>query len=831
MLGSLIKSTLTNFRRTISVSIINYGCLILALSVFLLTSTHLISELSYDSHWADASNLYRINTVQRNGTQDLRLTGGPFPLYETLKNGISDDIEIVTRGLRRGDKVTVADVDFTVPLYVFDKDVLEIFDFEEIEGSLEETFLDPKKIAVREDIAKILGEGSLLGKTITLNLNEGVKVDYTVSAVYRIPGKSSVITFPMLGLFDDAALPEREVDFQNWGSGGVSYYLKVRGDNEDKIHVIDEGLRQFINFSVPANDLGRVIPPGQNVSEYYRFELQPLKDVHFNPTIGETGGSRLQNVILAAIAGLVFIIGIGNFATLNSAKTLSRSKEVCVRKCLGATARQILSQALLENIFLMAVAVCLSLFLWQIALPTYKAIAGAEVVLPITTGFKLVLVALFILVLGLFGGLYPSWLLSKISPTAKPSQVVGVVNTRYQAVARKGLVVLQLFLSVGLLYLSSLLAAQLRFIESFDKGFRVENVLITYMFGAGARVNSEALINEIRTIPGVTNVTAASTQPFRPGGLVNNLRLFRHISDNGDQLEQNLNWQFVSFDFFETFDIQRLAGRFFDEELDSGQISQPNQSALPRVILNNSAARAFGFSSPAEALGKQLTSEFAGQAGEVATTTFEVIGVSRDAPFNILDTGSQPQIYTLGRQNLFYGFIHYDKAAESAIVEAVRQKWESVLPGEVFQHSYVAENLRLALTSHTATKRILSFATSVAMLISILSLMGMATHIFATYIKDIAVRKALGASNGSIFVMLGQQLMIPLLMAGALAFPVSIVISNWLLQSFPQRVAGWQQLALYGAAFLAMWTFAFLSIMLQTINASRASPVKGLRYD
>lgn len=812
-------------------SAINVVGLAVGLAACIVIALYVIEETAYDRHWQDADRIYRMNfTFDIPGGDRLTFAYTPVPAIPALKQAFPDVIEYATRVFGANRIVTIDNREFEENLAIVDPDVTGIFQFDLVAGSFEETFTDILNIAIREDVAtRFFGAEDPIGKVLTVSTPAGAQNivrDYTVTAVYRMPGKS-ILDIPMLGLISDAVLPPA---LKSWFSANAQSFLKLReGKDIASIEPFTPGL---IDSNV---DVSQVFPDADiDASQIESMSFQNIQDAHLESPFDNSrpGGNKVVVYSFAAIAVLVLLIGCINFTILTTAKATQRAREVAMRKVVGAKRKQLIIQFLGESYFIVLLAMVLSLGLVQLGLPLFESLVNKDLALDYLAPVTWMSLLGLAVVVGLLGGLYPAFVLSGFRP-GSILKANKSAETRGSMVLRNVLVIFQFTVSIILIIATGVIYAQLAYSTNRDPGFNKDNLLVINQLGPRPEVRArlDTLKQELSALASVTDVAMSQVQP---SAQQQNYNIYTKVGE-GAGTGYTLATVPVGFDYFATYQIPFLAGRPYDEDRDESlpqfDILTQNigdgakQEVIERsMVINASAARELGFAGPADAVGKILNSTTTGNIN------YEIIGVVADNLIFSINAPPRAEMYPLNVNAYNVVTVRFQGSPER-ILEQVEQVWKNVM-GDVELSTAIVNQLLAAefQQEETEVRMLVSFSL-LAIVIACLGLYGSASFTVDRRIKEIGLRKVMGARVKNIVTLLLWQFSKPVLIANLIAWPLAIYFMLDWLERFSYQIPAWIFAPLCLAAALVALAIAWLTVATNTARVARSNPIIALRYE
>ncbi len=805
MLKNYFTIAVRNIVRHKGYTFINILGLATGIICCLLILVYVQDELSYDRYHEKSDQIYRIINagVIRGNQIEMPLVSGPwgpamveeFPeVLKAVRIKPPDSRWVIEYGEKKFPEKG---------LYFVDPTFFELFDVEMIEGDPKTALYAPYSMVISDKMAeKYFGEEDPIGKILIgdnwINLN--------ITGIMRKHPPSTHMDYDFLVNFETLNRAMEPVNNQllygdlsrNWQNFRIYTYLLLDANADPK--AVEVKMRTLIE-----ERLGRILrTAGVELNPY----LQKLTDIHLKSNLeGELGptGDESYIYIFSAVAVFILLIACINFMNLSTARSENRAKEVGIRKVVGADRFQLIKQFLGEStlftLFASVIAGIAVIFLLTPFNATAEKSISASSLISAQTALLLIGI---VIVVGALSGSYPAFLLSAFKPAEVLSgkKHIGASG----GLLRKILVVVQFSISIFLLIGLSVIYSQMRFIKNRPLGYDKKNIIAVPLSDPAPRSTYDSYKNALLSNSRVMSVSAASTLP---GGLFG-IGLLRPV---GRPANENLTVQFmnVDYDFIETFGMQLLEGRDFSREF----TTDLNRA----LLLNEEAVRQFGFDS---GLDKRLT-----PGGQ---NVLPVIGVVKDYHFKSFHQSIEPFAMILAAEQGFnWVFIKTTSASITSVVQFAEQEWRRINPGHPFEYSFVDEHNDLMYQSEMKLSRLFSIFTGVAIYIACLGLFGLASFTAVQRTKEIGIRKVVGASEGSIVVILSKEYVKWVVFANIIAWPLAYYFMHRWLEGFAYHT-NLNILAFLASSILAL-IIAFLTVSFQTIKAARSNPVDSLRYE
>ncbi|HLZ85869.1 MAG TPA: FtsX-like permease family protein, partial [Puia sp.] len=691
--------------------------------------------------------------------------------------------------------------------FMADAGFFRLFTYHFIEGDARAALDQPSSMVVSEEIAhKLFGEVPAVGKVIHVSSGINGDHDLTVRGVFRpmnVPSHIEANFFmSMRGGDFENVLRRQENDFAT--NNMFVTYVKLR-PGADPASL--EGKFPAFTDKYAGKDL-------KSYGYTKRQFLVPVADLHLRPDLNSSIApttSKTYLYILGSIAVFTLLIACINFMNLATARSAKRSSEVGVRKVLGAVKRGLITQFLGESVLMSVIAFGLAWAFTVMLLPAFSMMTDRNLSFGLADHVFLLAGFLGLAVFaGLLAGLYPAFYLSSFQPA---KVLKGKFSNSLAAVSlRKGLVVFQFMISVTLIVSTVVINDQMRYLRDQDLGFNKSAQIVIPLRGAVAKQQDAALETEFRRNGQVMNVGGALYYP----GIINPSDNMMYREGEDPHLAKRVQLNFVDFDYARTLELATVAGRLFSREFTA--------DTSGRIILNESAAKNFGFATPQAAVGTRIKTDFQGQ-----TTTFEVIGVVKDFHFEDLHVGVAPYAMVYNRSRGSYLIVHTRSGDPGPVLSSLGAAWHKLDPNEPFEYSFLDEDFQKNYASEERLSAMISYFTAMAILISCLGLFGLASFSAEQRIREIGIRKVLGASVAGIVLLLSKDFLKLVAIAMLIASPVAWLIMHRWLQDFAYRVTiDWM---VFLVTFTATLGITLVTIGFQAVRAGMANPVKSLKTE
>jgi putative ABC transport system permease protein len=827
MLRNYLTVALRNLVSNKLHTVINIGGLAVGLAACLLILLFVRDELSYERWLPHADRIAAVETTfYIPGRDKMEFGGTPGPIQPALEKDFSSDIVRAVRVYNDEAPVRAGDRQFLTRLTEVDKGFFEVFDLKMVAGDREAVFANNASILLSQRTArKYFGDGPAIGNTLTI----GNTRDVTVVGVFADLPRNTHLRLDTLAWFDTARYKERPWIADQWTSSNTSTYILLR--SAASYDRISRDLKAFVDRNVVFDIPGLTERP----STLMKFNLMPLLDIHLHADKAgyEKPGSFTTVVAFAGIALLILVIACINFVNLATARAMTRAREVAMRKVVGATRAQLIRQHLGEAILTALIALVLALAMVELALGPFNAFIHKELHLDLIGDPMLLLMMLgLIVVVGVIGGLYPAVYLSRFRPAAvlKANQS----SAHGSSLLRNGLVVFQFAISIALIICTATIYTQTLYARSFDLGFeQAERMTVSGLGDLPGPEAIETLKREVGGLPGVRGVALSSDAP--PLESNNNTLFFPTNSMTGEKLI--VETVRVDPDFFGVYGVEAVGGRLFSMDHPS-DFQPPDHSTATDlsqgVVINRAFMVKLGGHRPDEVLGKVLWE--VGDPGKPMVRT-TVVGVVPDLHLRSLRIAITPLAYFVNPPNSdrFNRLtVHVASGRMREMAQAVEGIWNRAAPGVPIRTAFVDDNVRKQYDAEEQRGQIFAGFAAFAVLIACLGLFGLASFSAERRTKEIGMRKVLGASVLDIVRLLVWQFSRPVLIANAIAWPVSFILMRRWLAGFRYGIDFTSPLLLLGifggAAALALG-IAWLTTAGHAYRVARANPGRALRVE
>lgn len=802
MIRNYFKTAWRNLWKHKSLSFINICGLISGMTCSLLIFLFVADELSYDRFNKDAERIYRVvkDFVNTDGSRLPDATTPPA-IAPAIQKEIPG-IEHVTRVFPPWGNnylVTYNDKNFyEKKVFRADSSFFDVFTFSFAEGDARSAFKEVKSVILTETTAqKYFGNENPMGKVLKIDsfgdlMVSGVLKDLPENAHFHFDFLLPVRTF---GLGID----------NNWRFHNFYTYIKLQ-PNVNIANVESEIKALYKRHRPDENNI------------YY---TQALTGIHLGSNLKwelEPNGDRLYVIVFSIVGIFIILIAAINYINLVTARSALRAKEVGVRKVAGAGQGSLIRQFLLESVLMSLLSAVIALLIAQLLLPLVNTITSKQLALNPGTSYNVICFISGAVLLGILAGLFPALYLSSFQPTV----VLKGVNVNEKGVfnLRKALVVVQFTISVALISGSLIIYRQVSYIQSARLGLNKDQVLITQNYNNIPDSRKSSFENELRQIRGVKNAAAS-------GGIVGGLNYTRRLNLKGSDNGAVVNFLFTGYDYLDVLEIKLREGRNFSRDFPADVLSEVSNKTLEQdigsIILNERAVKDLDIPDPV--IGRQI------QWNANGDTTYyvKVIGVTEDFHFASFRNEIKPFAFLVRPQGADNMTLKLSTQNLTATLQQIENKWRQFLPERPFQYSFLDETFARLYKAEANFQKIFIALVLLSIVIACLGLFGLSAFTAERRIKEIGIRKVLGASVTGITAMLSKDFLILVITANLIAAPLAWWGMNRWLQGYAYRIEvnAWIFLIAAGVSVLiALFTVSFHSIKAATTN-----PVKSLRTE
>lgn len=810
MFRNYIKIAFRNMSRDKAYSFINIFGLSVGVTCCLLLALYIQHEMTFDKHHQDVESIYRVTSIMGEKFDNRVMRTTSAPIVWGIKDEIPE-IDVVTRLLNppgvSQNLIRYEDNQFyESDGYIADSTLFQIFTYQFKEGNPSKALTEANSVVITESLSKkLFGNESALNKVIYINQG-GPSSDFKITGVLAEKQYNSHIEANF---------------FVSMTSNGWAEYIRSP-------QVIDEWAGQNFILSYIKLKHGHtaesVLPKINTVFLKHGSEdlkalgmkkslgLEAVQDIYLYAAQGDSSPRVTYLYVIGSIAGVILLIACINFMNLSTAKATKRANEVGLRKTLGAYRSSLIAQFLGEVMVIVLIAIVLSLILLQITLPIFNELTQKQISID---SDKIIFfasaLAVVTLVTGFVAGSYPALYLSSFQPAKVLKGKLALNNSG--SFLRKSLVVVQFVVAIVLVCGMIVITKQLDFMQSKELGFDSAQKVILPLRTESTRTNHDVLRNELSKLSTVQHVTATN---YTPGSYIwTDFSLYPEGSNMEKAVMIKNNW--VEPNYIDFLNIKLIAGRNFtnNREADSQN----------KIILNRIAVRQLSFT-PESIIGQNLYSEWQGNR-----RSYEVIGVMDDYHQITVKEEIFPILFRLPLETSEHDYMMLDVHANSfrKSIGEIEEIWKRINADTPFEYSFLDEDIKKQYDEDKRVSQMITSFTIIAMIISCLGLYGLSTYMAERRFKEIGVRKVLGASVNEIMAMMSSEFIRLVLIAFAIAVPVSLYGINTWLESFAYKTP--VNVSIFALAGITAILIAVITVSFQSFKAASVNPVKSLRAE
>lgn len=801
MIRNYFKIAWRNLWKNKVFSTINIIGLAVGMAAFMVIMMFVAYEKSFDNF--HTRNIYKLNEVQTVGqegaTQKVGLS--MFPMGPALKMEYPEVKNFTRVNWHDKYQMTYKNQKLFLPeAFAVDSTFFEIFDFQLIRGDKKTALNNPHSILLTQSTAKkLFGDADPMGKTVTHYGDD--TVSFAVTGVLADVPKNSQMQFDALFSFSSIYRPWM---FTNWGGNWLNTYLDLApGTNQV---LFESKMPAFITKHL-----------GKDGPKFMKLFTLPLKDVHANSAdigldyINYQKFDKKSTNLFAIIALIVMVIACVNFINLSTAHSVERAKEVGIRKSIGAYRFQLAIQFLSETILISFIALALAIGLVELSLPYINSLSERQITLDLTGSIRFISVVFGgTILVGLLSGIYPALYLSSFQPV---KVLKGSINVgKDKGLLRNILVVVQFAIAIFLMIATVFVLRQLRYMQKQNPGYDREQIVNIPLDGITNR-KYDLFKSELSNSSFIAGVTAS--QDILGSHLDQTGVNFKPA--NGAKYQLGTTLLVVENNYLDLYKIKLVAGKNFspDKALDARQ-----------YIVNEALAKELLKDNPKAPVSSLIGLQFGFDS--LGTIT----GVAKNFNFNSLQYKIEPMFMVSGSAKSF-GFrdvsVKIKGGNATAAIAFIKSTWDRIYPDHPFEYQFLDDHFNEVYKADNQVSQIVGILAGLAIFISCLGLFGLASHSAEKRVKEIGVRKVLGASVQRIVVLLSGQFLLLVLIGNIIAWPLARWAMHTWLDGFAYRIElSWVTFFLVGFTSVII---ALITISFQSIKAALANPVKSLRSE
>jgi len=817
LFSNYFKIGLRKIKRQKLYSIINIAGLALGLACCAVIILYVTNELSYDTFHKDADRIYRVAVHRINIVGEFQFVATPAPLGpELIRNypQVEQAVRVVPP-YENASHVLVVQGEkryFENRIWFADEDIFGLFHMPFIQGSPQTALSHPNTVVITEGMAiKYFDEEAPLGQTLQIEIDYDTGVvelqDYEVTGIIKNAPANTHLKYDMF-LSMETMRSNLSSFEEDWFNPKPKYtYVKLAPGAD--VADFEEKLKPISNFLIQ-----RYSEKYNRKMDLYELFLQPVTKIHMYSYLMreiEPSGNWYYIYIYSIIAFLILIIGCMNFINLSAALSTTRTKEVGLRKVVGAQRRQLVRQFLGESFLITIVAFIIALGLTSLLLFPFNQMAGTELSLVGLTQ-PIVLLSLFglLIIVSIGSGIYPALILTAFSPV---SVLQGkLAPTSRGALIQKILVIGQFAISIFLVICALTVFKQLQFMKGRALGFDLEQKLVLRVKSnmPHLRGDYEAIKNDFLQNPSIKGATVSSSVPGdrTNGGYYMTPRM---EDFKGAPFIKVIT---MDYDFIPEYGIKIVSGRSFQRDVGNDE--------REAYLVNLAGVKALGFSSPEEALGKNFMASY-------HRINKRIIGITDDFHYRGMQEVVEPLVMDI--ENSLFEAITLSIRVENMndLMRFIRSTWNNHFPGVPFEYSFLDESFDREYRYEDRMGKLLGIITTLGFFIACLGLFGLASFVARNRTKEIGIRKVLGASTANIVTMLSKRFVLLILISVIIASPIAWYSMHKWLQDFAYRIN--MNLIVFFVAAAGALVIALATVCIQGIRAAVVNPANSLRNE
>jgi putative ABC transport system permease protein len=809
MIRNYLKIAFRNLTKYKFISFINLFGLTIGLTCCLLISIFILHEISYDKYQPNAERIYRVTRSFNNpetGANSLTLSTVAPPFGPLLLNDFKE-IESMTRTIQNGPtpiKYNEKMLNET-NVYFADDKFFDFFKADVLEGNPRNALSEPYSVMMTDETAKkYFGSEEPMNKMVRVNF--GNYYNFKVTGIYKpLPSNTHFHPDIMLSFntLNDTLIYGAENLRTNWGNNAFFTYIRLPKNYNPKN--LEAQFPAFLNRHIHEGDKFKT-------SQWTALSLQKLTDIHLTSHTdyeAEENGDINGVYIFSAIALFILLIACINYMNLSTARSALRAKEIGIRKTIGARRKEIMAQFLSESVLVSWMAMVLAFVLAWFLIPWLNKISGQHLSVGVLLRWQIILTVLLVpFVVGILSGLYPAIFMSSFQPVKvlKGLTKFGGGNISF----RKVLVTLQFAISIILIICTAIVFSQMRYMQSKSLGFDKEHI-VTLPYAAELNDKYDAFRTDLLLNSNIKNVGRSSRIPT--GRLLDAMGSRMMRGDSMSPVSADIKFISADHDFISTYEVRVVAGRGFSRDFSL------DTSAF---LVNEAAVRALGFKANDDIIGKDFG--YGARNGKI-------IGVFNDFHFESMHQKIVPLVMLVPRSGNSYGRISLKISGANllAALSHIEKTWKKFLPETPYQYTFLDENFAKLYEAEERQKTLFTTFACLAIFIACLGLFGLSAFAISQRIKEIGIRKVLGANISSIVTLLSKDFLKLVALSSLFAFPIAWFAMDKWLQDFAYRIK--MPLWIFIAAGIIASIIALATISFQAIKAAVANPVKSLRTE
>lgn len=812
------KIALRNLGKHKLYSFINISGLALGIAACLIIAHYVFFQLSFDESFENSDTLYRVHTTSYQNGKRLQTTNNcAFGLGYALRRDVPDfeklslvheyeEGAIVSRAINSANSPA-----FLEPNLLFvEPDFLEMFSIEFIAGSSKNSLDDPMSVILTQSMAQKHFDSqpdSPIGKTLIIRGNWGLSGEFLVTGVVEDFPANSHLSFdfllPMSNVLKDAQYsnPEAEWSWNNFSLYGQLNPQSTEAMVKDKISPL---MRTYRGEQMTKN------------SRDATLSIQSIGDIYLKSEVDKDAYSSMSAIyFIVAIGLLILTIAWINFVNLSTAKATERSREVGIKKAMGASRRSLVFQFLTESFWLNLCSVVLGTLIAFLLIPELGHILGERFSLDLMDTRILLILGVLLLISPLLAGFYPAFFMSAFNTVTSLKGHQRVISNNRISL-RKILVVSQFTISTLMITGTFVVSQQLKFLRSQNIGIDMSKILVVKgPSGEASTSNIETFRNDVSSLASIRSITSSRSIPGAPYNWGTGMTKLGAEKSS----RKGVDVTFIDHDFFKTYDIEILAGRDFTDAI--RDFPNPDDAIFKNgVIINETTLKSFELGSAEEALHEKLL---------IGSFTFTIRGVMEDHNWKSLHSTITPGVFMYTASNSEYFSLRLDGESVKETISQIEKYYSESFPGNPLDYFFLDDFFNRQYKADREFSRIFNGFAIFAIIAACLGLLGLTAFSMLQKAKEIGIRKVLGAKMSQITYLFSKSYLVLILIANGLAIPLSYFgIQHW-LQDFAYAIP--LSPKLFIVPILLLILIALVTITFQTINVATSNPVKSLRSE
>ncbi|MBO3698536.1 ABC transporter permease [Roseivirga sp. E12] len=807
MVKNYLKMAWRNLLKHKGHTAINVFGLAVGMACFLLILFYVKDESSFDKFHKDYDRVYRITEVNYSDGGDNYLANAYSAIGPALKSDFPEFEAFVRLHIEEFSVANGPEKKFQEPNFAFaDSTLWEVLDFGLLEGDKASALADPFSIVITESMAsKYFGDDDAMGKTLKVD----GQYDFQVTGILKDLPKNSHMQFDFLASFISLRQLQGGWMFNNWYWPPMYTYVKVpAGANVENMEAKFPAMVEKYLGKLTAEQRG--------------YQMQPLEEIHtttdYANELGKTT-NKTYLLILTTTAFLILAIACVNFMNLSLARSISRSGEVGVRKVFGAVREQIIVQYLSESVLVTIISGVIGFGFFLLAMPAFnglteKSLEVAAADVPLILGGLIVIA----LIVGFLSGIYPALFLSGFSPAAILKGKVAK-QSPFASLFKKSLITFQFVISAALIISTFIIYFQLQFMRNKALGFDKEQTVVLEVRSLRDQTRIKTLKDRLNQLPQVRGTAVSSRIPGHEGFYDYN------VLPEGETAENNMLFMRLEtdLDFASLYEFEVLKGRGFDNRLSTDSLA---------YLINETAAAQLGWDE--SDLNKKLNMGSLNQDGTFrAVHTGSVIGIVKDFNFISLHNDVDPVVISVipSSQPYMQGKLSVKLASGDLMesMQVIEEEWRQFTAASQFEYFFLDDSVERMYAAEKQLGKVFLTFSSISIILACLGLLAMTTLLAAQLKKEIGIRKVLGATVGSIVLLMSKGYMQLITISFVIASVITYLVMEKWLENFAYHIQ--MQVWYFLLAGVVLGLISFITMSFKSLKAAYGNPVEALRYE